>query len=246
MSGKFQKERNLSNLNLNKLNSFSPDKDKDKYSSDGELNFNNNNYNNNYNNNNYNNNQNDLNNFDKRSNEEFEKNRSANKFYTINANNNELRNKRNYSQTTKHGKLDRVRQLSEKLSKLQITETPNPAKLNKLEAKFQQVEENTNYNLGTLKTKYNTLKEHTEKMKGLLETETLNKDDLRKNISERLRNLQTRVKTYLLEEKEHFKEYTENITNKLEAELIKCETDVKRDEDMLLKNLTDIKDNIRV
>ena len=183
--------------------------------------------------------------FDLKSNKEFENNKMTNKFNTINPNQ-ERGNKRNISQTTKHGKVDRVRKLSEKLSNLQVDETPNPAKLNKLETKFESVEENLSYTLGTLKSKYNTIKEHTTKMKNILETETMNKDELRKNITERLKNLQTRVKTILLEEKEHFKEYTENITNKLEAELIKCETDVKRDEDSLLKNITDFKDNIRV
>jgi hypothetical protein len=184
---------------------------------------------------------------DNRDKEELEKNRSGNKFFTFKANQNDDRaSNRNYSQSTKNLKLDRVRKLSEKLSKLQVTDTLSPLKLNKLETKLQLVEENYSHNLNTLKSKYATLKEHTEKMKAVLETANLNKDELRKNVTERLRNLQIKVKSFLNDEKQQFKEYTENITNKLEAELIRCEIDVKRDEDTLLNDLTNIKDNIKV
>jgi len=202
--------------NLNKYNNFSQN------SSDEELDIN-------------------------RGNVEYDKNKSGNKFYSNNPDkDNDRVNRRNFSQTTKNAKLDRVRKLSEKLSNIQIKETPNPGKLNKLETKLQLIDENYSYSLRTLKTKYNTLKEHTDKMREVLDSEKMNKDELRKNVTEKLNNLQTRVKTFLMEEKDHFKEYTENITNKLEAELIRCEIDVKKDEDSLLKNLNDIKDNIKV
>lgn len=168
---------------------------------------------------------------------------------TTNIQNNKINNninERNFS-TREDEKINRVRKLSEKLSKLQIQEKENPSsKLVKLETKFEAVEENLQYSLETLKSKYNTLKEHTAIMKKRLEEESENKEDLKRNITEKLKNLQTRVKTMILEEKEHFKFYTDNICTKLEAELIKCETEIKKDDDTLLKNINDIKESIRV
>jgi len=83
-------------------------------------------------------------------------------------------------------------------------------------------------------------------MKQRLEEESENKEDLKRNISEKLRNLQTRIKSTILEEREHFKFYTDNVCTKLEAELIKCDTEIKKDDDALMKNINEIKESIRV
>jgi len=152
---------------------------------------------------------------------------------------------RNYPSRTDN-KIERVRMLSEKLSKLEIQGKNCPKKLNNLESKFEEIEENIQYSYDTLKTKYNTLKEHTSIMKKRLEDESENKEDLKKNLMEKLKNLQNRVRSRILEEKEHFKLYTDNICTKMEAELIKCETELKNEDDVLLSNIKDIKENIRV
>lgn len=155
----------------------------------------------------------------------------------------------------KENKIDRVRHLSEKLSKIQFSEKENPHNnnnnninnnLNKLETKFEVVEGNFNHAHETMKTKFNTLKDHAAQIKKKLEEESSNKDDLKRSVTNKLNVLQTKVKSMINEEKEHFKFYADNLNAKLEAELIKCETELKKDDDALLKNINDVKENIKV
>jgi len=144
-------------------------------------------------------------------------------------------------------KIDRVKCLSQKLSKIQFQEKENPPHhLNKLETKFEVVEDNFHHAYETIKTKFNTLKEHAVQMKKRLEEESDNKEDLKRNMANKLNLLQTKVKSMVIEERDHFKFYADNLSAKLEAELIKCETEVKKDDDALLKNINDIKENIKV
>lgn len=143
-------------------------------------------------------------------------------------------------------KIDRVRKLSEKLSKIQFKEKENPNHLNKLETKFEAIEDNFHHAYDTMKTKYNTLKEHAGMMKKRLEEESNIKDDLKRNIANKLNLMQNKVKSMIMEEKEHFKFYTDNLSAKLDAELIKCETELKKDNDEILKNINEIKENIKV
>jgi hypothetical protein len=155
------------------------------------------------------------------------------------------RNQRNFVNKVEE-KIDRVRKLSEKLSKIQFQEKENPNHLNKLETKFEAIEDNSDHAYQTMKTKYNTLKEHSAIMKKKLEDESDNKEYLKQNIANKLSILQTKVKSMIMEEKEHFEFYTDNLTAKLEAEMIKCEIELKKDDDALLKNINDIRENIRV
>ena len=97
-----------------------------------------------------------------------------------------------------------------------------------------------------MKTKYNTLREHSAQMKKILEEESNVKEDLKRNVALKLNLLQTKVKSMMIEEKEHFKLYTDNLSAKLDAEMIKCETELKKDDDALIRNINDIKENINV
>jgi len=144
-------------------------------------------------------------------------------------------------------KINRVKQLTEKLSNVQIEDLNKyPNKLNKVETKFEAVEDNFQHTYDNLNSKYNTLKDHIAGMKKRLEEEIDNKEDMRKNIGFRLNNIQGKIRSMLLEEKEHFKFYTDNICAKLEAELIKTENELKRDDEVLMKNINEIKENIKV
>ncbi len=143
-------------------------------------------------------------------------------------------------------KIDRVKKLSKKLSKLQIQESERPLKLSKFKTRFEAVEENLIFSYETLKSKYNTLRDHTAIMKKKLEEQTENKEDFKRSVTDKLKNFQNRSKNMILEEKDNFKSYCDLVCMKLEAELIKCETELKRDDDTLLKNINDIKEYIRV
>jgi hypothetical protein len=143
-------------------------------------------------------------------------------------------------------KINRVRELSEKLSKIQIQDNERSNIISNLENNFQTAEENLLFSCETLKNKYNTLKDHSSMMKKKLEGELENKDDFKINITEKLKKLQNKARSMILEEKDHFISYSDSICMKLEGEFIKYDTELKRDNDALLININDIKENIIV
>lgn len=167
----------------------------------------------------------------------IENNRILNNFKTI---------ERTTNTNKEEEKINRVRDLSKKLSKIRVQENERYNMIKTFESKYEKVQENIIFSYETLKSKYKTLKENSYIMKKKLEEELDNKNDLKINITDRLKKLENKAKSMIIEENELFKSYCDGVCMKLEGELMSFENKLKRDDDNLFRNINDIKEIIKV
>ena len=94
--------------------------------------------------------------------------------------------------------------------------------------------------------KYSTLKLHIEKLKKTLEEDRDNKDDLKKQVTEEFKNVETGVKVQLKEQNENLKTYSANLFQKLETSLMQCEKSLIKDNDIIKKNIEEVREYIDI
>jgi hypothetical protein len=139
---------------------------------------------------------------------------------------------------------EKFKKLSEKIAHISTKSKDQPNKANKLEIKVENLEGIYKSSVETFEMKFAILKEHIMKLKCTLEDEKNSKDDLKKIYFSELREMQSRVRCQIDEERDHMKINVENVFKKLESTILSIEKKSKLKNDEIKKSIFKLREQV--
>lgn len=127
---------------------------------------------------------------------------------------------------------EKFKKLSDKIAQISSKSKDQPNKSSRLDMKVENLEGIYKTSVETFEMKFTTLKEHIMKLKSTLEDEKNSKDDLKKIYMNEFRDLESRVRSQIEEQRDQMKINVENIFKKIESTILSVEknTKIKNDE----------------
>lgn len=141
---------------------------------------------------------------------------------------------------------EKFQKLTEKISKLSNKEIHTPAKVTKLELKLDSMEDLYNSSIENLDSKYQILREHINKLKKSAEEERDNKDDIKQIYQNELKQIESNIKSTLVDEREYMKIYSENLYNKIENMILNISKSSIKDNEDIKNSISLLKDHIQI
>jgi hypothetical protein len=139
---------------------------------------------------------------------------------------------------------EKFKKLSEKIAQISTKSRDQPNKASQLDMKVGNLEEIYKTSVDTFEMKFTTLKEHINKLKGTLDDEKNSKDDLKKIYMNELRDIESRFKFQIEEQRDHMKIHVENIFKKIESTILSVEKNTKIKNDEIKKNILKLREII--